>query len=59
MRWDNSFITEEDFRKERARRDRELLDRISQSKSLNKQWIAYINGFDSDYDSVPALNQDE
>jgi hypothetical protein len=55
----NVFITEEDFRKERSRWDREDLNRIDNSKSLNKLWMAYVNGFDSDYDPVPAPGQNE
>jgi len=56
---DFAVITPEDFRRERARRDREELNRIASSKSLNKQWIAHINHFDVDYDPNPAPNQDE
>jgi len=55
----NTFITPEDFRRELARRDREALNRIASSKSLNKQWVAHINGFDVDYIPNPAPNQDE
>jgi len=58
-RYNNSVITKEDFRKEIERRDREKLDRIARSKSINKQWLAHIVGYDVDYDSVPAHNQDE
>jgi hypothetical protein len=55
----NVFITEEDFRKERARRDREELKFIEVMKSVNKKYIAYVRGYDSDYDPNPAPNQDE
>lgn len=44
-----SVITPEDFKRERARIDRELLDRIAKSKSVNKIWLADSLGFDVDY----------
>ena len=58
-RINGSVITPEDFERERKLRDNSLLKRISKSKSVNKKWIAEVNGFDVDYDNVPAKNQNE
>ena len=59
MSYNNAVITEEDFKRERAKRDREILNRISSSKSLNKKWIAHLNGYDVDYIANPAQGQTE
>lgn len=58
-RYNNSVVTKEDFKRERDRRDKELLEKISRSKSINKRWLAYKLGFDSDYQPNPALGQNE
>jgi len=60
MSYDGTLVvTPEDFAREIAKRNREKLDRIARSKSLNKQWVAHINGFDVDYTPNPAPGQDE
>lgn len=48
-RSNGAVVTPEDFKRERAKRDRELLNRIANSKSVNKQWLADSLGFDVDY----------
>lgn len=57
MRYNGSVITPEDFKRERERRDNHLLARFA--KKLNGRWLATINGFDVDYDSVPMSGQNE
>jgi hypothetical protein len=57
MRYNGAIVTEEDFKKERERRDNQLLDRLG--KKLNGRWLATISGFDVDYDSVPTSGQTE
>ncbi len=57
MNYSGAVVTEADFKKERERRDSSLLARWS--KKLNGRWLATINGFDVDYDSVPASGQTE
>lgn len=61
MRYDGAVVTPLDFKQERERRDRKLLDRISKSKSLNKIWLADSLGFDVDYtpdEREPQKNED-
>ena len=58
-RFNGAVITPLDFKREITKRDNELLERISKSKSVNKKWIAEVNGFDADYDRVPAMDQNE
>jgi hypothetical protein len=57
MRYNGVVATEEDFKRERERRDNQLLDRFK--NKLNGRWLATINGFDVDYDSVPMSGQNE
>lgn len=57
MRYSNSVVTEEDFRREREIRDNNLLARFA--KKLNGRWQAYVNGFDSDYIPNPPRGMNE
>jgi hypothetical protein len=57
MRYNNSVVTEEDFKKERERRDNQLLDRFK--GRINSKWLAYVNGFDSDYSATPITGMNE
>lgn len=50
-------VTPEDFKREREKRDRALLNRLS--KKLNGRWIATCLGYDVDYDSNPAVGMNE
>jgi hypothetical protein len=50
-------VTPEDFKKEREKRDRILLEKLS--KKLNGRWIAYCLGYDCDYDATPAQGMNE
>jgi hypothetical protein len=57
MRYSNSVVTQEDFKRERERRDNEFFRKIE--RSLNKKWIGYVNGYDTDYSPSPIVGQDE
>ena len=57
MRYNGSVVTEEDFKKERERRDSSLLDRLA--TKLNGRWQAYVMGFDSDYIPNPPQGMNE
>jgi hypothetical protein len=57
MRYNNSVVTREDFERELRKMDNEKLSRYS--RSINSKWLAYINGYDSDYDANPKSGQTE
>jgi len=57
MKYNNAIITEEDFRRERERRDNEILERIK--GRINSKWMGYVRGFDTDYIPNPPVGMNE